>query len=93
MKKNNVYQRTIKSYENTKKMKIGIENALILDSVDLTHFYKKREKEGDYGGKKIIEEFDKMEFCDYICSLPKEQLKTIFANIKLEIDKVKEIFS
>ena len=74
-------------------MKIGIENALILDSVDVTHFYKKREKEGDYGERKIIEEFDKMEFCDYICSLPKEQLKTIFANIKLEIDKIKEIFS
>lgn len=93
IEKNNVYQRTIKSYENTKKMKIGIENALILDSVDVTHFYKKRENEGDYGEKKIIEEFDKMEFCDYICSLPKEQLKTIFANIKLEIDKIKEIFS
>lgn len=93
IEKNNVYQRTIKSYENTKKMKIGIENALILDSLDVTHFYKKREKEGDYGERKIIEEFDKMEFCDYICSLPKEQLKTIFANIKLEIDKIKEIFS
>lgn len=43
--------------------------------------------------ERFIEEFDKMEFCNYICSLPKEQLKTIFANIKLEIDKVKEIFS
>lgn len=91
--RNNVYQRTVKLYENSKKMRVGIENALILDTIDVTPFYTKKEKEGEYGEKKIIEEFDKMKFCDYICSLPNDQLRTIFANLKFEIDKITEIFS
>ena len=74
-------------------MKIGIENALILDYIDVTPFYSQKEVVGDYGEKKIIEEFKKMEFCDYICSLPNEQLITVFKNIKIEIDKIIQIYT
>ena len=91
--KNNVYIRTIHTYENSKNMKKGIENALILDSVCLDSFYSKREKAGDYGDINIITEFEKMRFCEYICSLSDKELETIFANLKVEIAKLIELFS
>ncbi len=83
--KDNVYARTIKEYENTKSMNKGIENALILDDVDTSAYYDKKIKKGDYGAENTICEFQKMKFCDYICSLPNEELKLIFANLKSEM--------
>ena len=90
--KNNVFQRTIQKYENTKKMKIGIENALILDNVDTAPFYIEKRKEGDYGDYKIFKEFKKMEFCDYICGLENRTLEEVFANLKIEIDKLIKLY-
>ena len=90
--KNNVYVRTIPAFENTKNMKKGIENALVLDSVDLEQFYQSKTKEGDYGNNNIITDFKKMEFCDYICNMDKEELKSIFANLKDVIDSMAAIF-
>lgn len=92
-KRNNVYIRVIDTYKSTKNMKKGIENALILDSVDLTPFYNTKTKTGDYGDETIIKEFQKMELCNSICdNMDVEQLKKVLANLKLEIDKLKKIF-
>lgn len=63
---NNVFVRTMPTYENTKNMKKGIENALVLDSVDLSGFYLEKRKEGDYGDSTIIREFQKMKFCEFL---------------------------
>lgn len=90
--KNNVYIRTIPLYKNTKRMKKGIENALILDCIDVTPFYCTKIKEGDYGNDNTITEFKKMEFCDYICSLDIETLKKVFDNLREVIDSLAEIF-
>lgn len=92
IEKNNVVTRNIPKYENSKKMKKGIENALILDSVDTTPYYTTRTKEGDYGDDKTIKEFKKMEFCDYICSLSVDEQKIIFGNLKNVIENLIKLF-
>ena len=90
--KNNVYTRALPTYLNSKGMKKGIENALVLDSIDLTDFYNHKTIYGDYGNATIITEFKKMDFCDYICSLDNEALKVVLGNLKTVIDSLLEIF-
>ena len=90
--KNNVYTKSIPSYPNSKRIKSGIENALILDSIDLTDFYNHKTVYGDYGEPKDIPEFKKMEFCDYVCSLDNESLKVVLGNLKTVIDFLLDIF-
>lgn len=90
--RNNVYTRVIPTYTNSKRMKKGIENALILDSVDVTPYYSSKVKEGDYGDDNTIVEFQKMDFCEYICSLDSDPLKAIFANLKKIIDMLATLF-
>lgn len=46
-------------YENSRGMKVGIENALVLDDVDLNQFRIQKESVDDYGGTKVITEFQK----------------------------------
>lgn len=91
-KKNNVYIRTLHTYENSKNMKKGIENALVLDSISMDDFYTKKERKGDYGDVNIITEFEKMRFCEHICSLTDEELVPIFVNLKKEIERISQIF-
>lgn len=86
--KNNVYTRVIPQYNNNKGMKIGIENALVLDGVDTTPFYSVKTKEGNYGDDTTIREFKKMEFCKHICLLNDQDLLKIFANLKPVIDSL-----
>lgn len=90
--RNNVYIRVLPTFSSTKKMKKGIENALILDSIDTSPYYSSKIKEGDYGDDNTIVEFKKMEFCDYVCSLDISCLKTVFANLKSTIDSIVLIF-
>lgn len=90
--KNNVYIRTLHTYENSKNMKKGIENALVLDSISLDDFYTKKERKGDYGDVNIITEFEKMRFCEHICSLSDVELEPIFVNLLKEIDRISQIF-
>lgn len=42
--KDNVYIRDLSMYENAKRMKKGIENALVLDDVDISSFYEEKIK-------------------------------------------------
>ncbi len=93
VEKNNVYVRTLNTYENSKGIKKGIENALVLDSINIEPFYSKKEKIGDYGEKNTITDFEKMKLCDYICSLDNHELEAIFANLKNEIERISKIFS
>lgn len=86
--KNNVICYPITTYSNIKGMKKGIENALVLDSIDLSPYYTTTVKYGDYGEEKTISEFDKMACCDALCTMDQEILKEVFANLKIEIDKL-----
>ena len=73
-------------------MKIGIENALVLDNIDLSSFYSTKIKEGDYGDDNTIVEFKKMEFCDHICSLDKKTQQEVLANLKSVIESLVSLF-
>ncbi len=91
--KNNVISYALNTYQNKKGMKKGIENALILDNIDLKSYYSSRTKYGDYGEEKIICEFNKMMCCESLCAMDSDVLKIVFANLKIEIDKLIEKFS
>lgn len=90
--KNNVYTKVIPYYENSKKMKKGIENALVLDRVDMTPFYEEKIKEGDYGDNNTIVEFKKMECCRAICSMDVEVQKDVFLNLKNVIEVLLSVY-
>lgn len=89
---NNVYVRTVPQYTNIKNINKGIENALVLDFVDISDFYTSTNKIGDYGENNTIGVFKKMELCDYICSLDPNELKTILSNLKHVIESLIELF-
>lgn len=90
--KNNVYTRVVPYYTNSKGMKKGIENALVLDSIDVATYYSSKIKVGDYGDESTIVSLEKMDMCKAICALEQEQLKLIMANLKTEIDTLIAIF-
>ena len=87
----NVIVSSIHKYDNAKGIKVGIENALVLDGVDVERFRKQNKITDEYGGTKIIPEFLKMRCCDYICNLDPEEQKKILINLKAEIDTLKEL--
>ena len=69
-------------------MRKGIENALVLDNIDLKPYYSSKIKYGDYGEEKTIPEFDKMACCDALCAMDSETLKVVFSNLKIEIERL-----
>ena len=91
--KNNVYIRTVRQYENTRGIKIGIENALVLDNIDIKTCYRTETKITDRGEKRTIETLEKMKLCDFLCSQDQMLLKEVFANLKDEIDSLAKIFA
>lgn len=86
--KNNVTIFSIPQYVNAKGMKKGIENALVLDNIDLTPYYTEKTTAGDYGESKTIQTFDKMKCCDGICAMDNDSLKKVFAHLKEAIDRI-----
>ncbi len=90
--KNNVYTRVIPTYTNSKRMKKGIENALVLDSFDITPYYSTKIKEGDYGDDNTIVSLEKMDMCNAICALNHTDLKLIMVNLKIVIESLIAIF-
>ncbi|MBD5169004.1 MAG: ATP-binding protein [Oscillibacter sp.] len=89
--KNNVYTRVIPSFESTKRMKKGIENALVLDAIDTSPYYERKIKEGDYGDDNTITDFKKMEFCEHICSLDTKTLEKVFVNLRKIIESMERL--
>lgn len=90
---NNVIVNSMRQYENSKGIKVGVENALVLDSVDLNQFRIQKESVDDYGGVKVITEFQKMRCCDYICNLDVDMQRKIFVHLKEEIETLKGLFA
>lgn len=87
----NLYIRSIKKYDdNSAGISLGIENILILDGIDVQRFRKSINNDG-YGCSRG-EVFQKMEFCEYICSLSNEQLKKILMHVKAEIEELQKLF-
>lgn len=86
--KDNTIMKSIKKYNNTKGMDIGVENALVLDKIDVEQFKVEHKKEVGYGCINTIQSLDKMALCNYICSLDNNTLREVFQNIKTEIDEL-----
>ncbi len=61
-----VFVRCIPKNTDNSKAKKGIENLFPVELFE-KKFYKERSKISDYGEKNIIQNFDKEEFCKYIC--------------------------
>ena len=88
---NNVIAKSVKTYDNN-YIKKGIENSLIITEKPGNTFYSSKTKVGDYNETITYQEFDKMKYCDYICSLSIEKLEIIFENLKAEIDELIALF-
>ena len=84
----NVIVMCMPKYENRNDMDKGIENALILDDIDIAQFREPHEKKGSYGCINTIQEFNKMKMCEYICKLDNNSQKMILSNLKKTIDKI-----
>lgn len=89
---NNVIIMAIPPYLNAKGIKKGIENALVLDDVDLSPYYSEKETMGNYGEKNIIQELNKMECCDGICAMDNDCLKVVFTNLKTIIERMTALY-
>ena len=84
---------SIPKFNNVAGINIGIENALVLDGIDL-HPYKQQRKEIDgYGMEKLIPDFQKMKCCEDICNLDSEKLRHVFENLKTVINQLIELLS
>lgn len=92
-KKNNAIILAIPPYQNSCGMKKGIENALVLDGIDLTPYYVLKITTGDYAEKKEIQTFDKMACCDGICAMDDDTLKGVFVNLKAMIDRLVNLYN
>lgn len=88
---NNVITMSIPKFENSAGITVGIENALVLDGVDIEPYRKQRSEYDGYGIEKLIPDFQKMKCCDDICNFDTEQLKLIFRNLKTVIDSLIEL--
>ena len=92
-RKNNAIILAIPPYQNSKGIKKGIENALVLDSVDLTPYYSVKKMMGEYGEEKVIQTFEKMDCCDGICAMDDAALKDVFINLKAMIDRLLKLYN
>lgn len=91
--KNNVTILSIPQYDNSKGMRKGIENALVLDNIDLTPYYTEKNTVGDYGESKTIQTFDKMKCCDAICAMENDFIKEVFVHLKETIDRIIKLYN
>ena len=91
----NLIIRSVTKYlDNAKGCKRGTENALVLDGIDnekWDKFFERKEEDKGYGKPTIIQELRKTELCDFICNLPDEDKKRVFANLKSEIEALIEL--
>ena len=91
-KQGTVISFSMPKFDNDKGIEIGIENALIFNDIDIEPYRKQRIEIDGYGIEKRIPDFQKMDCCDYVCSLENNRLQKIFANLKSVIEKLVALF-
>lgn len=86
---NQLHLRTMQNNPENTLYKIGVENLLTLpDGFDSSLFYSESIKVDEYGAESRIRTLDKTRLCTHICSFNDDELRTIFDNIKKEIDRI-----
>lgn len=89
----NISKEIMPSFKDNFIFKKGVENALILPpNIDIAKYNPSKFVSNGYGGTNTIQEFQKMDFCDYICSLPNEQLKEILKHLNEVILRLIDVF-
>lgn len=83
---------SIPAFSNSKNMKKGIENALVLDEIDLSPFYSTKTATGDYGEERSIQTFEKIKLCKFICEKGDIVLKKVFSHLKDVIGELDIIY-
>lgn len=83
----NLKIRRIPEHKN-RKIKKGIEN-LFPDHLFTSDFYIERIKYGNYGEENRIQEFQKMKFCEWVCTRGE---KKDFADFELVINIIEQCF-
>lgn len=91
---NNVTIMSLPRYHNSLGIEKGIENALILDGldIDMSSFNTPKNKSNGYGIENTVYEFDKMKFCNYICEMDNDVLRKVFSHLQETIDLLKELY-
>ena len=85
----NLYVGAMAFNANAEKYKIGVENLLTLpDGFDYEKYYTETVETDNYGGRKKISSLNKMLLAKDLTAMSGDELKSIFANIKAEIEKV-----
>lgn len=86
---NNIHIRTMQSNAQNSTYRKGVENLLNLpNNFNKNDFYSISEKTDEYSAISTIKSLDKMNLCNYICSLGEAELKLILENINSEIQKI-----
>lgn len=69
-------------FESSKGIVKGIENALVLDDIDIEEYYHEEKNSNGYGKENIRYKLNKTALCDYVCSLDKNKQKEVLKNLK-----------
>lgn len=91
--KDNIVVMKMPLFSQNTIMNKGIENALNIENMKLDQFYRTKKVVKDYGAVSTVTEFEKMKFCDYICSLETEEQKHILENLKPIIEEINKRIS
>lgn len=93
-KVNNVTIMSLPKYPNSIGMEKGIENALILDdlNIDISSYNNPKNKSNGYGIDNVNYDFEKMRFCNDICAMDDDVLISVFGHLKETIDLLKELY-
>lgn len=92
--KNNIYKLCMPLQQSLAGFKGGIENSLVitLDDAERKRFYDEKTRTNNDGGTSTIVSLRKNEFCDYICGMDDESLKTVFVHLKEEIECISKLY-
>lgn len=77
---------------SSRGIKKGIENALVLDGLDIDCFYRKKNVVGEYGQTSTIVEPDKVALCDLVCGLDADTAKKVLVNLRDVVLKLAPFF-
>ena len=80
-------------FSNSNHINIGIENALVLDGINLSEFIEQRNMLMILAQSIQTMSWDKANLCEFIRALPQEQKKSIYANLRNELAKIVEVFN
>ena len=86
---NNTVLMKIPFYSNSQHVNVGIENALVLEDLNMDDFHKDNINYTKTGSKSNNPILEKKKLCDYICNLDDNSLRIVLKNLKELIEEIK----